>query len=667
MNSSEHMIHKSEQVIQDDCMERQDGTYSQPCSAGPEGGDGREARKERQAPSSNHRRTKTFFIIISLCALFLGICITAVLDSTRNTMHREFIRMVTETLNAYTNGQRENTLKEIDGVTSTIQSLAVLIQENDNPDFINTYLMALNKETPDIIYQYNTKADYDRMFETGQFREKDIDTMRRLKLGETVVTDIVRSERLKGTSYIGIGVPVMKNGTFIGAVRGIIRAEELTATDLYDPAQGEISAVFLTDSESRILPVRDGAAGGAGEVLLERMEEHGIEEAIRTELRTAFMSDDLQAHSIRVGVFDGSPYYLSITGLKYNDWHLVVCLKADQAAGHFQYFVKHTRYSIIGLLLAVIVASSILVFFGKKLQKKFAMDEKRYLLLERFSDTVLFDYDCLHDTIRFTSNVSKLLRVHDLRQSGFLSHIDQIYVYAGDQETVRQLLGGKFIEDSGQLKVRLMRPDTDDYFWCLAQYQYLYEKEKLSSIIGKITDIDDLMRHEDYLLKMSETDGLTGLLNKTATENQVAERLTQAEEGILFIMDVDGFKQVNDRYGHPTGDRTLRFIGECIRRAFDGGDTLGRIGGDEMLVFVEHVSSREFAAMKAELLSGYLKSGTKENLPYCSMSIGAARFPADGGTCQELFHAADQAMYAAKKSGNMQFCMFEDMDTGRTV
>lgn len=98
------------------------------------------------------------------------------------------------------------------------------------------------------------------------------------------------------------------------------------------------------------------------------------------------------------------------------------------------------------------------------------------------------------------------------------------------------------------------------------------------SVIGKVTDIDQQMKHEDYLLQMSKTDGLTVLLNRAAAEEEIDERMRQTAFGDLLVMDVDGFKQINDHYGHAAGDLALRHLANCMRLAFCERDILGRIG-----------------------------------------------------------------------------------------
>ncbi len=620
-----------------------------------------EQESEAEIHNVNRGNRRYYLYAIICCALFLGICITIVLTLNRNKTHEEYTRMVLETLNAYTTGQRENTLTEIDGTAKTLQSLAVLIESQDDFDFIDPYLAALNEDSPEVKYMYLSEEEYRDALKQRTVLAKDMKVIERLKQGETVVTDLTFSERMGNIYCIGVGVPVVRDGKFIGAVRGIINAESLVSTDVYDPAQGEISAAFLTDGDSVILPIRDANERGVGESLLEHLERNGIEEDVIEELRAVYVPGNSQACSVRLGIFEGSPYYLSLTGLKYNNWHLVVCLKAETASEHFQHILNNTTYSIIGLIIAVILASIIMLLVVRRMQKKFSLDEQRYLLLERFSDTVLFDYDCRLDTIRFTSNASKFLRIHKLTQKDFLQHLNEIYVHADDQAQVRQILSGERGGDSGKIRVRLMRPETDDYFWSLVQYQYLYEKKTPISTIGKITDINEHMEHEDYLRRISETDGLTGLMNKGAAEKEVERRLAEGRKGTLFIIDADGFKQINDVYGHAVGDRALRFLGECIRQTYRGDDVLARIGGDELLIYMEGIENSESARKKAEQLEKYLESRSESGMPSFTVSIGAAQFPADGKNFAELFHAADQAMYAAKAKGKQQICFYKDI------
>lgn len=105
----------------------------------------------------------------------------------------------------------------------------------------------------------------------------------------------------------------------------------------------------------------------------------------------------------------------------------------------------------------------------------------------QFSDTVLFDYDIRRDIIRFTHNADRLFRIHGLVQKDFLKNMGNRYIYGGDIEEVSQLFSGRLKKDKNEVRVRLMYPDRDNYFWTLIQYRYDYKKGTISSVVGKIT------------------------------------------------------------------------------------------------------------------------------------------------------------------------------------
>lgn len=124
---------------------------------------------------------------------------------------------------------------------------------------------------------------------------------------------------------------------------------------------------------------------------------------------------------------------------------------------------------------------------------------------------------------------------------------------------------------------------------------------------------------------------------------------------MLFIIDADGFKHINDMYGHVAGDMALRFIGDCMRRTFREGDVLGRVGGDELTVFVSDINSRRTAQKKAELLQKHLESCLETGVPPLSVSIGVALAPADGNTFWNCFQRLIRQCMLLRRMGNGRF------------
>lgn len=477
--------------------------------------------------------------------------------------------------------------------------------------------------------------------------------MERLKEGETVISDITYSDRLGGLYCITIGVPVYQNGKFAGTLRGIINADMLVATSFYPAVQGKVFRCLITDGQGNIIPVKKGDGEWEGS-LADRMAEEGIDGDICRDM-LKYLENGENA-SIRVGEREGVPIYFSVVDLGINDWHYVVCFQADMANSHMERIVYRTMCGTVALLVAVAVFCVFLFSLFLKMAKHIGVEERRYLLLEQFSDTVLFDYDIRRDIIRFTPNADRLFRIHGLVQKDFLKNMGNRYIYGGDIEEVSQLFSGRLKKDKKEVRVRLMYPDRDNYFWTLIQYRYDYKKGTVSSVVGKITDIEEQKRHEEYLLEMSETDGLTGLRNKLATEVEIRRRLQEECIGLLFMIDLDNFKLVNDSYGHAGGDEALCFVGSCLQKVFRADDVIGRIGGDEWMVFLNSTNSRELAGKKAELLMQHLKLGMEQGIPPLSVSIGISRCPEDGSQFVDLFNAADRAMYEAKRKGKNCYC-----------
>ncbi|RGQ37251.1 GGDEF domain-containing protein [[Clostridium] leptum] len=128
-------------------------------------------------------------------------------------------------------------------------------------------------------------------------------------------------------------------------------------------------------------------------------------------------------------------------------------------------------------------------------------------------------------------------------------------------------------------------------------------------------------------------------------------------------MDIDDFKSFNDDYGHQYGDKILQKVGEKLRGAFRGTDIVGRIGGDEFIVFLEEISSREAIIRKAREVCGmFRKVGDEIGSPReITGSVGVACCPDDGLSFDSLLAKADQALYHAKKCGKNQFSFSTDL------
>ena len=167
------------------------------------------------------------------------------------------------------------------------------------------------------------------------------------------------------------------------------------------------------------------------------------------------------------------------------------------------------------------------------------------------------------------------------------------------------------------------------------------------------------------LQNKAETDLLTGLLNKIATQKHIEEYLEtdgQDSQAMLCVLDLDNFKKINDTLGHAFGDQVLSTLGTRVRSEFRGTDIFGRIGGDEFIVFLKDIRTDEIRCKEAERVAGLFENfKVGDYVKYSpTASIGAAMYPKDGKTFEELYKAADKGVYLAKKRGKNQLCFCDE-------
>ena len=177
---------------------------------------------------------------------------------------------------------------------------------------------------------------------------------------------------------------------------------------------------------------------------------------------------------------------------------------------------------------------------------------------------------------------------------------------------------------------------------------------------GVLYDIT-LRRHNERLAQHSaEHDALTGLKSRAyieaALERHIAIAHARKSAVTLMFIDLDGFKSVNDRWGHAAGDLVLVEAARRLREMFKrSGDIVGRLGGDELVVLIDDAQADDsiVSSLAHQLIDGFkspflLPEGAQVNV---GASVGVASFPANAVNAKTLIEAADEAMYAVKQSG----------------
>jgi diguanylate cyclase (GGDEF)-like protein/PAS domain S-box-containing protein len=207
---------------------------------------------------------------------------------------------------------------------------------------------------------------------------------------------------------------------------------------------------------------------------------------------------------------------------------------------------------------------------------------------------------------------------------------------------------------SGEVQSR--RKDGSTYPENLTVSAIREDEQKVVYYVAVFSDISDIREARRHLERLALHDSLTGLVNRAELQRRCDAAIDLAAEtgkmvAVLFI-DLDGFKSINDRYGHAAGDELLQLVSERIYHQQRAVDTVGRIGGDEFVVLLAELERREDAASAAERILAALSQPFK--LDSCEVAVGAsigiACTPLDGNRSQALIANADAAMYAAKSN-----------------
>jgi len=174
--------------------------------------------------------------------------------------------------------------------------------------------------------------------------------------------------------------------------------------------------------------------------------------------------------------------------------------------------------------------------------------------------------------------------------------------------------------------------------------------------VGFFSDITERKKHEEKIAWQANHDALTGLSNRKyfldCLERSVLNaRLHGLRLAVLFI-DLDGFKLVNDTYGHEVGDLLLKWVAELLQKTVRRNDVVARMGGDEFVVMIEISGNADAKLVANKLIETLLlPQRLAGHEIHFGASIGVALFPEDGQEPSDLLRRADEGMYAAKQAG----------------
>lgn len=306
----------------------------------------------------------------------------------------------------------------------------------------------------------------------------------------------------------------------------------------------------------------------------------------------------------------------------------------------------------------------------KSIRRRFAQEEQyRAALLSE--SVAMWSVDLVKQKVIACTFVGKNImedRKNFLYSDHFIDRISRS-VHPNDRERIIKMIQtsnmlAAYYMGTRELKelFRVIYPGVEDYKWVTCVISLLTEPTSGNPVaFACVRDVDEETRREMELQHTSERDPLTGLYNR----RNIAEKINTAlkKEGTLsclMMMDLDGFKGINDQYGHQEGDLVLKKIAQILAGSFRTDDLVARLGGDEFLVFLTDLPNHEKACSRAEYVRSQVYDMIMENQRHdISISIGLSFAPMDGSDFTTLYQCADEALYCAKRMGKNQIKIYE--------
>ncbi|MBQ7608565.1 MAG: GGDEF domain-containing protein [Desulfovibrionaceae bacterium] len=350
-------------------------------------------------------------------------------------------------------------------------------------------------------------------------------------------------------------------------------------------------------------------------------------------------------------------------------WYLLLEINMEDFYGSLKQDIVKTAAIILSIMLLITVFISRLIFGFEKKVIAMQNDQQRY-----FYDATR----CMYFSI-YEINVSQDMFTTDSRNQQFrLSPVkDRVLPYSeclqGTVEVaVKKEYQGSFFEIFKRENVikafhagkRILDYDCpvlfdEDYEW-LHFNAHLFLKGDDNSIFMYLYVKNINKEIEDQ--KKSQLDALTQCLLRRQTEESIESILSKKPSGYyaFFIVDIDRLKTLNDTYGHVFGDYCIRTFGMAIKGAFRNNDIIGRIGGDEFVVFVPSISRHWLEERTKHLSAALCQKCTKDGASTTiSGSIGVSVYPKHGSDFSTLYASADKALYETKTRGRNGYTFYK--------
>ena len=294
----------------------------------------------------------------------------------------------------------------------------------------------------------------------------------------------------------------------------------------------------------------------------------------------------------------------------------------------------------------------------KEMELALQLSQQKYKLAIQQGGNVILDYDLPTHSLTFSENYPEVFG-SAAPEGDLLTLVKEGWTTPDFEAPLIELFQNVAQSKKSAGMELEIHTDKQGYMWCSLHLTPVTASDgKLYALVACLRNIDKEKRHLEVLTELSQKDGLTGVYNRATMEQLVNEYLGSCADeasGAMMVMDIDCFKSINDRYGHAHGDDVLIKLSRTVEKILPDGSLLGRLGGDEFLIFVPGIDGdRPLSQLSQDIVEGVRNSFADAKTPL-TVSLGAAPCDADLDSFTRLYRDADCALYESKKRGRNDY------------
>ncbi len=427
-----------------------------------------------------------------------------------------------------------------------------------------------------------------------------------------------------------------------------------------------------------------GVVTAAGQVMLNAsLAEEDIREAV------GVIPDSCEAYLAVYCKTDGMAVTSSGQSLPLNETSYFSQLQGEEP---FFLYVKEdgiTETAALAYVLPVILEEDpegyLMAFLAREFAEeaidKIQFDTRAFFGIMEQTGRLLMSYGNTEGTDFIDENFWAHLRPYMASKSDWMLLEKRMYAGLSGRmyvvsDSEQRLIGVSILRDTPWVLMMGLEADylteQEEKVWDDNGYTQVWISLILVGILVVILYYNFVNRHRSAersreLESKADTDLLTGLYNKIASERKITEYMEEHPEGraMMVIVDLDNFKKINDTLGHSFGDEVLRSLGQQLKMMFRTTDILGRLGGDEFILLLKDVKDEESIVREGKKLEDFFRQfEVGEYVKYSvTASMGAAVFPRDATGFEGMYRAVDSALYIAKRRGKNQLAFYEKGET----